>query len=100
LGAALRRVGAGDRWAKRRAARPGLGEPPRSGLDLGCGDGGDALWLAERGWTVLTVDVSATALARVVDRASGAGLVDRVRTERPDRTVMFSPGGSREEPGL
>ncbi len=65
---------------------------PGQALDLGCGGGGDVLWLAERGWTVLTVDVSATALARVVDRASGAGLVDRVRTERHDLTATFPKG--------
>jgi len=61
-------------------------------LDLGCGGGGDALWLAERGWAVLTIDVSATALARVADRAAGAGLTDRVRTERHDLTTTFPHG--------
>ena len=65
---------------------------PGQALDLGCGGGGDALWLAERGWTVLTVDVSATALARVVDRATGVKLTDRVRTERHDLTATFPQG--------
>jgi len=44
------------------------------------------------GWTVLTVDVSATALARVAQRASDAGLVGRVRTERHDLTATFPKG--------
>ena len=50
------------------------------------------MWLAQRGWAVLTVDVSATALVRVADRAAGAGLTDRVRTERHDLTATFPEG--------
>jgi SAM-dependent methyltransferase len=33
-------------------------------LDLGCGEGADAIWLAQQGWTVTAVDVSAVALER------------------------------------
>ena len=65
---------------------------PGDALDLGCGDGGDALWLADQGWSVLTVDVSATALARVADRATAADLTDRVRTERHDLDQTFPQG--------
>lgn len=32
-------------------------------LDLGCGEGGDALWLARRGWVVTAVDIAPSALA-------------------------------------
>lgn len=39
------------------------GVAPGSALDLGSGEGGDALWLARQGWTVTAVDISATALA-------------------------------------
>jgi len=86
------------------ASDPGTGGPnpvlvdlvgelaPGRALDLGCGGGGDALWLAQRGWAVLTVDVSATALARAADRTAGAGLTDRVRTERHDLTATFPHG--------
>jgi SAM-dependent methyltransferase len=49
--------------------------PPGRALDLGCGEGGDALWLAERGWTVTAVDISATALARGRAEAERLGLV-------------------------
>ncbi|TGO04203.1 Thioredoxin reductase [Serinibacter arcticus] len=37
---------------------------PGAALDLGAGEGGDALWLAGRGWEVTAVDISATALER------------------------------------
>lgn len=40
----------------------------------------------------MTVDVSATALARVAERATGAGLTGRVRTERHDLTATFPHG--------
>ena len=41
-----------------------------SALDLGCAEGADAIWLAERGWRVTAVDVSATASARAEARAA------------------------------
>lgn len=49
-------------------------------LDAGCGHGGDAHWLAERGWQVTAVDVSATALAhaRNVGASDGDGVEGRI----------------------
>jgi SAM-dependent methyltransferase len=38
--------------------------PPGRALDVGCGEGADALWLAERGWQVDAVDISRVALER------------------------------------
>jgi SAM-dependent methyltransferase len=67
-------------------------EPGRA-LDLGCGEGGDVLWLASRGWRVTGVDISATALERAAARAAEAGLADRVTFERHELGVTF-PGGS------
>ncbi len=46
---------------------------PGTALDVGCGEGGDALWLAERGWRVEGVDVSQVALDRAARRAHEAG---------------------------
>ena len=61
-------------------------------LDLGCGEGADAIWLAERGWRVTGVDVSATALDRARDHAAAAGVTDRVDWQQHDLAVTF-PGG-------
>ncbi|MHA7239973.1 class I SAM-dependent methyltransferase [Arthrobacter sp. TMS1-12-1] len=38
--------------------------PPGRALDVGCGEGADAVWLASQGWTVLGIDVSEVALSR------------------------------------
>jgi ubiquinone/menaquinone biosynthesis C-methylase UbiE len=38
--------------------------PPGTALDAASGEGGDAVWLARRGWRVTAVDFAATALAR------------------------------------
>ncbi len=48
--------------------------PPGRALDVGCGEGGDAVWLAEHGWTVTAVDVSATAVRRATEAARARGL--------------------------
>jgi len=48
--------------------------PPGRALDLGCGEGADAIWLAERGWRVTGVDVSATALGRAAAHARDRGV--------------------------
>jgi 2-polyprenyl-3-methyl-5-hydroxy-6-metoxy-1,4-benzoquinol methylase len=37
---------------------------PGHALDVGCGEGADAIWLAQRGWAVTAVDVSHVALER------------------------------------
>lgn len=43
-------------------------------LDVGCGEGADAIWLASHGWRVTALDVSAVALGRARTRAAQAGL--------------------------
>ncbi len=42
---------------------------PGRALDVGCGEGADALWLARAGWQVTAVDFSAAALARAEKEA-------------------------------
>jgi SAM-dependent methyltransferase len=43
-------------------------------LDVGAGEGGDAMWLAEHGWTVTASDVSDNGLRRVRAAAQSRGL--------------------------
>ena len=48
--------------------------PPGRALDVGCGEGADAVWLARRGWQVTGLDISAVALARAATHARQAGV--------------------------
>jgi SAM-dependent methyltransferase len=57
--------------------------PPGDALDLACGEGRNALWLASRGWRVTAVDFSPVAVQRGRDRAGDLPvdwLVDDVLT--------------------
>ncbi|MGW5673195.1 class I SAM-dependent methyltransferase, partial [Micromonospora sp. NPDC003776] len=66
--------------------------PPGTALDLGCGEGGDAIWLASRGWRVTAVDVSTTALDRLTAEATRAGVASRITVARHDLTRNFPAG--------
>ncbi|MFI9014987.1 class I SAM-dependent methyltransferase [Streptomyces griseus] len=74
------------------APGPGGGDGGARALDLGCGHGGDALWLASLGWDVTAVDVSSTALGRVAAGAAEAGLADRVHPVLHDLARTFPEG--------
>ncbi|ATO17581.1 class I SAM-dependent methyltransferase [Micromonospora sp. WMMA2032] len=65
---------------------------PGTVLDLGSGEGGDAIWLAARGWRVTAVDVSSVALDRLAAEAERAGVAERITTLRHDVTQGFPPG--------
>src|SRR3982751_5268714 len=56
------------------------GLPPGRALDVGCGEGADAVWLAGHGWDVTALDVSQVALDRAALHARQAGV--RVRWVR------------------
>lgn len=71
------------------------GLEPATALDLGCGEGGDAIWLAARGWRVTAADISATALERAARNAAAAGVADAIAWERHDLAVS-QPRGSFE----
>lgn len=47
-------------------------------LELGCGEGGDAIWMAEQGWRVTAVDISTTAVRRGAQAAASRGVSDRI----------------------
>jgi len=61
---------------------------PGSALDVGCGEGADAIWLAEHGWRVTAADISAVALERGAARARvvGAEVVQRITWLHADLT--------------
>ncbi len=50
---------------------------PGRALDVGCGEGADAVWLARRGWDVTALDVSSVALGRAQQHATEAGVAVR-----------------------
>lgn len=61
-------------------------------LDVGCGEGADAIWLAGRGWQVTAADISAVALDRARRAAQAAGV--EVDWRLADITVDApEPGG-------
>jgi SAM-dependent methyltransferase len=64
--------------------------PPGRALDLGCGEGADAVWLAGRGWQVTAVDLSGVALARAAEHAAEAGVT--VDWQKHDLEQSFPDG--------
>lgn len=65
---------------------------PGTALDLGCGEGADAIWLAEQGWNVVAVDVSPTALRRAAKAAAEQGVAERIDWRPCDLGSEFPEG--------
>lgn len=67
--------------------------PPGTALDAGCGTGGEALWLAARGWQVTAVDISTAALQHARTRADAAGpdIAARIDWQQADLTEWPPP---------
>ncbi len=65
---------------------------PGRALDVGCGEGADAIWLAQRGWTVTAIDISEVAVSRARDAGGLAGAAvewvcgDALQTPFPARS--------------
>jgi SAM-dependent methyltransferase len=61
-------------------------------LDVACGEGADAIWLARRGWTVTAIDISDVAVGRAREAAELAGVAvewvrgDALQTPFPARS--------------
>ncbi len=64
---------------------------PGTALDVGCGEGGDAVWLAEQGWTVVGLDLSTVALERAARAAEDAGVAERCTWVAGDATDPTIP---------
>jgi SAM-dependent methyltransferase len=69
---------------------------PGTALDAGCGEGADAIWLAEHGWRVTAVDISAVALERGAAQASevGAGIARRITWLHADLSTWVPAAAS------
>jgi SAM-dependent methyltransferase len=69
---------------------------PATALDVGSGEGGDAIWLASRGWHVTGVDVSPVALSRAAEHAaaSGAEIAARLTWQEVD-VLTWDPAPAR-----
>ncbi|MCI1792023.1 MAG: class I SAM-dependent methyltransferase [Bifidobacterium tibiigranuli] len=65
---------------------------PGTALDLGCGEGSDAIWLAQQGWHVLAVDAAETALDRAREHAAALGLDHSIQFAQCDLAVDFPRG--------
>jgi SAM-dependent methyltransferase len=87
-------------WDERYASKPAIwsGDPNpqlvaevvslRTGtaLDAGCGEGADAIWLAEQGWRVTAVDISKVALERGAAQSHKIGddVAERITWQQVD----------------
>ena len=67
---------------------------PGTALDVGAGEGADAIWLAEHGWDVTAVDLSSVALDRGRRRAEEVGVADRIAWRQADLTTWAPPAGA------
>jgi SAM-dependent methyltransferase len=65
---------------------------PGRALDLGCGEGADAVWLAEHGWQVTAVDISQTALDRAAEDAHARNTLNRIDFQRHELPDTFPDG--------
>ena len=76
-----------ERWDERYSGEPvwsgrpnealvveAEGLTPGRALDVGCGEGADAVWLARRGWRVTALDISPKAVERTEVKAAEAGV--------------------------
>ena len=73
-------------------AREVSGLAPGTALDAGCGEGGEAIWLATEGWQVTAADISPEALSRASVRATkSCAAPERVQWVEADLRV-WEPG--------
>jgi 2-polyprenyl-3-methyl-5-hydroxy-6-metoxy-1,4-benzoquinol methylase len=71
---------------------------PGRAIELGCGTGTNAIWLAEQGFEITAVDISPLALERAKIRAEAAGV--RIQFYLADVLNPPSLGGPRRCPRM
>jgi SAM-dependent methyltransferase len=71
------------------------GWPAGRALDVGCGEGADAIWLAQLGWAVVAADISSIALERAARHARDTDPETAARIEWRRADLLASP----PEPG-
>jgi SAM-dependent methyltransferase len=64
---------------------------PGRALDVGCGEGADAIWLARLGWEVVAADISGVALERAAQHARDVDPVACARIEWRQTDLMIDP---------
>lgn len=62
-------------------------------LELGCGRGDDAVWLAKKGWQVTAIDISETALVSACGNAKRNNVAGNITFAARDLMTDF-PGGN------
>ncbi len=65
---------------------------PGRAVDLGCGAGANAVFLAQAGFDVVGIDFSQVALRKARHSSLAAGVSERVRLVRADLTAQSLPG--------
>jgi SAM-dependent methyltransferase len=67
------------------------GRPPGRALDVGCGEGADAIWLAGQGWAVVATDISSVALERAEQHVRDTDAAGSERIEWLQADLLASP---------
>ncbi len=65
---------------------------PGTALDVGCGEGGDVVWLARQGWRVTGADFSRAGLDRAARHAEQAGVAERCDWWQVDARTFAAEG--------
>jgi SAM-dependent methyltransferase len=67
------------------------GLAPGRALDVGCGEGADAIWLARRGWHVVATDIAGVALERGAEHARDSDPAAAARIEWRQADLLKRP---------